>query len=316
MVKDAMLSKLFSKKNVVPRYLDPTIDLVFKKLFGDKSNKDVTIDFLNTILELKPGNFITTVEFNDPFNRKRNKQDKLSVVDVRCSDQAGKTYIVEMQADLVSDFKQRCEYYVAKEFSSQLNKKDFYGAATPVMLVAVLDFTLFDEHERYLSHHAVTDLVDGKVYLNSMKFHFIELKKFNKTESQLSNMIDRWVFFFKHAKDYRDNPEKIARGNKAISTAFEIVNQSNWTKKELAMYDRRLDALRLQRARMADAKQKGIEEGLAKGEKRGEKKGEQKAALSIAQNLLAQGVDEKIVINATKLPIDAIKKLKSKEKKG
>lgn len=277
----------------MPRYLDPTVDLVFKKLFGEKSHKEITIDFLNNILELKPGDLITSIEFNDTFNRKRNKQDKLSIVDVRCTDQTGKTYIVEMQADSVSDFKQRCEYYVAKEFSSQLNKKDFYGAATPVMLVAVLDFSLFEEHKRYLSHHAVTDLCDGKVYLNSMKFHFIELKKFDKTESQLSDMIDRWIFFFKHAKDYRDNPEKIARGNKAIATAFEIVDQSNWTKKELAMYDRSVDALRLQRARMVDAKKRGHAE---------EKK-------TIAYAMVSAGEDIAKIAKFTGLPVDAIKKL-------
>ncbi|OON95102.1 MAG: hypothetical protein ATN31_01990 [Candidatus Epulonipiscioides saccharophilum] len=33
--------------------LSPTMDFIFKKIFGDEQNKDLLIDFLNAVLEYK-----------------------------------------------------------------------------------------------------------------------------------------------------------------------------------------------------------------------------------------------------------------------
>jgi predicted transposase/invertase (TIGR01784 family) len=290
---------IFERDMTMPKkYLDPTVDLVFKKLFGDKSHKDVTIDFLNNILGRTKGNLIDHIELNDPFNRKENREDRLSIVDVRCTDQAGKTYIVEMQATAEPDFRQRCEHYVACELSSQLNEKMPYGAVTPVIMVAILGFPLFKKHERHLTHHAITDLYDGVVYLNNMEFHFIELPKFNKTEDQLTNDVDRWIFFFGHAAEYRNNPDKIAKKNKAIATAFEIVDQANWSKKEIAEYNRDVDVRRRTQAKFVDEH----EQGLVKGRKEEKNK--------IARNMLAKKMAVEDIAEITGLPLEALKKLK------
>lgn len=280
------------------RYLDPTVDFVFKKIFGDKSHKEVTIDFLNTILENKGEHRIVAIDFNDTFNRKENKSDRLSIVDVRCTDQAGKTYIVEMQADFEPDFRQRCQYYVSCELSSQLDVKEPYGNITPVILVAVLDFTIFPEHNRVLTHHTVTDMYDNKSYLEDMGFHFIELKKFEKTENQLTNDIDRWIFFLKYAAKYCKSPEKVAKKNRAIVTAFQIVDQVNWSKQELATYERRVDVMRRQRSKITDALKKG------------RAKGAHEKARAVAKQLLTEGLQMNLIEKVTGLSEDEIKKIK------
>jgi len=38
----------------MPEFMDPTTDFGFKKLFGDEANADLTISFLNDLLELNP----------------------------------------------------------------------------------------------------------------------------------------------------------------------------------------------------------------------------------------------------------------------
>ncbi|MCL4706484.1 PD-(D/E)XK nuclease family transposase [bacterium] len=35
------------------RYLDPTTDFGFKKLFGEEANKDIIMSFINEVLELR-----------------------------------------------------------------------------------------------------------------------------------------------------------------------------------------------------------------------------------------------------------------------
>lgn len=310
------------------RYLNPTVDIVFKKLFGEKGHKDLTIDFLNNVLERKKGELITKIDFNDTFNRKDNKDDRLSVVDVRCTDQAGETYIVEMQAEFEVDFAQRCQYYVACELSSQLSVKKPYASVTPVIMVAVLDFNLFEQHDRYLTHHVITDTNDHKSYLKHMQFHFVELKKFKKTESELKTALDRWLFFFRSAEEYRAKPARVAKNSEVIATAFEIVDQTNWKKKDLIMYERRVDLMRRRRATLVDAREKSFNKGMTKGEQKGHEaglaagreegraagreEGREDASLAIARNMLAKGIDIDTIIDVTGLSRDAIRKLRKK----
>lgn len=47
------------------KYLSPRTEVCFKKLFGNKHHKTLTIDFLNCILDLKERNLIETVKFAD-----------------------------------------------------------------------------------------------------------------------------------------------------------------------------------------------------------------------------------------------------------
>jgi len=47
------------------KYLSPRTDIGFKKLFGSKDHKALTIDFFNCILDRKEGNLIEKVKFAD-----------------------------------------------------------------------------------------------------------------------------------------------------------------------------------------------------------------------------------------------------------
>ena len=60
-------------------FLDPTSDLAFKKLFGNAAHKNILIDFLNAVLERKPGEKIVDVVFNDPYNTPETPLSKLSI---------------------------------------------------------------------------------------------------------------------------------------------------------------------------------------------------------------------------------------------
>jgi predicted transposase/invertase (TIGR01784 family) len=276
------------------RYLDPTTDIAFKKLFGDKAHENVTRDFLNNVLGLKDGERIVTLNFSDTFNRKENDEDRLSIVDVRCTDEAGNVYIVEMQARFEPDFKERCQYYVASELASQLNESDPFAKLTPVKLVCVLglSFGLF-KHKRYLSHHLLIDTEDYKNYLEHIAFHFVELKKFTKTEEELSDDVERWIFFLKHAAEYQDKPTKISKGNKAIADAFEIITRVNWNKAELRAYAKSVDTKRRNKSVLEyeRTEERMLERTL------------------IAKKLLTKKIDIEDIAEVTGLSVDVIKKM-------
>ena len=88
------------------RYLNPKADLTFKKVFGE--HPDLIISFLNALLPFeKPEEEITQVEYLNPEMVPQTPFHKDSIVDVRCKDQSGRQFIVEMQMMWTSAYKQR-----------------------------------------------------------------------------------------------------------------------------------------------------------------------------------------------------------------
>jgi predicted transposase/invertase (TIGR01784 family) len=182
--------------------------------------------------------------------------------------------------------------------STQLNKHIDFDQLTPVIVVSVMDFILFQRHDRYLSHHWLTDQFDGIRDLNLLEFHYIELPKFKKNENELTTDLERWVFFLSYASQYMDLPQKIAHSNEAIADAFDIVSIQNWTKAELELYEMHLDAVRCRR-------------GELKTERRlGKKEGEYNNACNVARKMLTNGFSIQDVALYTGLSIDQIKELK------
>lgn len=68
-------------------FLDPTSDIAFKKLFGDKERKNILIDFLNSVLGRVEGEKIVDVTIGDPHNYPKIRGAKFSIVDISCVDQ-------------------------------------------------------------------------------------------------------------------------------------------------------------------------------------------------------------------------------------
>ena len=104
-----------------------------------------------------------------------------------------------------------------------------------------------------------------------------------------------------------------------LEDAFNILAQSNWSKKELEAYDKYLDAIRSAASQLetafekgiAKGMEKGIAEGKAEGMAEGKAKGEKKKAIEIANQLL-DILDIETVAKKTGLSIDEIKSLKNK----
>jgi hypothetical protein len=66
----------------MPLGIKPTVDFVFKKIFGSPENSAALIGLLNAILKLRHP--IVAVEILNPFNYQEFALSKLIVLDVRC----------------------------------------------------------------------------------------------------------------------------------------------------------------------------------------------------------------------------------------
>ena len=309
------------------KFLSPTVDMVFKRLFGDKKHTERTKSFLNAVLERKPGSLITDVTIEDVSNIPPLVEDKKSFVDLKCRDEKGIEYIVEMQSAKQAYFLKRATYYTSFDIVDQVNRHRDYEFITPVIFIGVLDFEVFQDKDisHPLTHHLLKETITNKQIMRDVEFHFIELKKFKKSLEELETDTDRWIYFIKEADALNAIPKEFD-DNDMFAKAFNILEESAWTREERIAYMKTIDLRWQEKHRITaareDALKDGIEQGIEEGKKegieqgrkdgiqQGIEQGEKKRNCEIAINMLAANIELDTISMVTGLNVDEIKKLK------
>ena len=132
-------SRLFwsETQSIMKRYLDPKNDLVFKRVFGE--HPEVLRAFLNEVLPLKEGEKIESLEYLSPEQIPEIPVLKHTIVDVRCKDQQGRQFIVEMQMEWTLNFKQRVYFNACKAYVRQLGRGEKYELLQPVFGLSLVN---------------------------------------------------------------------------------------------------------------------------------------------------------------------------------
>ncbi len=284
-------------------FLDPTNDYAFRRIFGNEKKPNILISFLNSILHLRGERVIQQVSLANPSQVPHIKDIKETVLDVRCQDESGAEYIVEMQVLNQKYFDKRVLYYASKTYANQLDSGTQYTELVPVTFLGILNFN-FTENSHYISTHTIHDVETKEHILTDFRFTFAELSKFKKAAHELVAVEDKWLYFLKHATELNAIPEIIQE--QAIKDAFRIANQANWTKRELEVYDKRNMMIEdeIQRIRY------GEEQGEKKGRKEGREEGRKQRNIEVAKNLLTEGHDLALIAKVTELSIAEIEKIK------
>ncbi|MDG7057614.1 MAG: Rpn family recombination-promoting nuclease/putative transposase, partial [Wolbachia endosymbiont of Penenirmus auritus] len=228
------------------KFLDPKLDLTFKKIFGTEKNKNILIHFLNDILGFTGVNTIQEVEFLSTIMDPEIASNKQSIVDVLCKDSYGNRYIAEMQLARDKGFEKRAQLYAAKAYSRQLDKSGNYIDLKKVFFIAISNSTLFPPEVEYISTHNIRDIKTNGHYLKDFQFVFIELPKFAKNRvEELESTVERWCFFFKYAEDTTDEDlRNIAEKSPIIKLAYDELDKFRWNEKDLLAYEERIMDLR------------------------------------------------------------------------
>jgi len=280
------------------KFLDPTNDYAFKQIFENEAKKDILINFLNSILQYEGEETITDVTLLNPRQAPHIAGAKETILDVRCHDQSGAEYIVEMQVVNQKAFDKRVLYYASKAYSQQLSSSKQYDQLNPIIFLGILNFS-FTENAHYLSTHQIYDIETKEHLLKDFQFTFVELPKFLKQEKDLQTVADKWIYFLKHAQELEAVPAVIHE--QALKEAFEIVNRINWNQTELDYYDQRAIAVVDEAMRV----QFGIEWGRKEGKEEGLKEEKKRIALK----MLAGGTEVDSVSEITGLTTDELEQL-------
>ncbi len=236
------------------KFVDVKNDIAFRKVFGNENRKETLISFLNAVLDFHGDQRITQVTILNPYQLPKLKGGKVTIIDVKAIDQAGHTYIIEMQVGDIDGFAKRVLFYTSKSYSDQIKRADFYRKLRPVIFIGILDFE-HTENKNYISRSQIRDVETGEQTIKDMEFNYIELPKFTLNLHELKTLTEKWVYFIKNAENLDVVPENI--NDEGLQSAYEEANVQTWTQEELDAYEYAFMREEDERARLDKAEMKG-----------------------------------------------------------
>jgi len=249
-----------------PVFGDPKTDFVFQRIFGSDDHKTALLGFLNHILQFDDVHRITSVTLLPPERRPKVSELKHSIVDVKCVDARGTTYIVEMQVFNVEAFEKRVMYNVAKAYTNQLGVGFAYPELDDVIGISICDFELWPRGEApyvpMLSRWRMQEQQSGVTGLPQLQLVFLELPKYGGGNNP-QTFVDKWAYFFREAGNLLAIPEALR--HPALLDALEGARTARFNREEWDAYLAASMAIQNERGALALARSEGHSEGRSKG---------------------------------------------------
>lgn len=281
------------------RYLDPKNDLTFKKIFG--THPHLLKSFLNALLPLSSP--IDTLEYLPAELVPELPILKHSIVDVRCIDEKGHQFIVEMQMFWTDSFKSRVVFNASKAYVQQLSRGREYVGLQPVYALSLVNEIYEHNTTEFYHHYSLVHSVVPAMKLEGLEFVFVELPKFKPQTIVDKKMQVLWLRYLTEIKDSTENIPAELLNNPETNEAVEYLRESAFSRAELAGYDRYWDGIQTERTLYLE---RGIE-GERRGEARGEINGAHKKAVEMAGNLKRMGVlTNEQIAEATSLTLNQV----------
>lgn len=247
-------------------------DFVFRRIFA--KHPQILRGLLNDLLDRQGDRTIEGIEYLPSEQLPLVAGAKLSILDVRCRDRAGITFVVEMQLLHMAGFVNRVVYNACKAYTDQLKVGEPYTKLTDVIAISICDFVLWPDAEQdaakaprvpMLSRWNMTERGSGNHGLLQVQYAFLELPKLAGRKPETG--AELWAWLFVHGPELTEVPPELPQG--PHREAVELANEATFTLLEFEAYRKVMDEIQ-QAREYGEAKwAKGREAGLTEGHKSG-----------------------------------------------
>jgi len=225
-------------------YLDPKNDLTFKRVFGE--HKHLCMSLINSMLPLeKP---IINIEYQTgELIPELTDVLRNTIVDVRCTDEDDRKFIVEMQLFWSESFKSRVLLNASKAYVMQLDKADKISLIRPVYALNFVNET-FEKSpamkDEYFHHYKIVNIRNTEKQIKGLEFLFVELPKFkpqNRAEKKLQEL---WLRFLTEVNESTIEIPQELLDNEHTREAVGYMERAAYSKEQLLTYDKwKIDVL-------------------------------------------------------------------------
>ena len=288
-------------QGIEERYISLLTDFGFKRIFRTAPNKDLLINFLNSLFDGRK--VIRDLKYSNSEHVGDVYAERKAIFDVYCESEDGEKFIVEMQNASQRFFKDRSVFYSTFPIREQAPKTGYWDyRLNAVYTVALLNYDMKDDafDENAISHQVqLCDTATHRVFYDKMEFIYVEVTKFNKTEAELVTLYDKWLYALKNLEQLTERPAALR--DKIFDRLFQVAEIAKFTPLELKEYEDSLKVYRDLKNSLDHAEEKGYvkghEEGLAEG------------IIMTAKKFKSMGVETAVIQKATGLTAEEIEAL-------
>lgn len=287
---------------MIDKYINPHTDFGFKRLFGSEFNKELLISFLNAMFHgeqnVQDVTYLNSEQLGDRIDARR------AVFDVYCENDKGEKFIVEMQNVYQEFFKDRTIYYSTfpiREQAQRGGEWDFH--LNPVYTIGLLNFNFADGLENAKRWHHEVKLMEvdtHEVFYDKLTYIYVEIPKFDKKETELVTMYDKWMFVLKNLSKLMQRPAALQE--RVFTRLFEQAEIAKFNQQDQKLYEDSVNAYRDIVNAIRTAEKTKFAEGIAEGRAEG--------FMEVAKKMLDKGMSAEVVADMTGLSLDEVSKLK------
>ena len=315
---------------MIDKYINPHTDFGFKRLFGSEFNKELLISFLNAMFHgeqnVQNVTYLNSEQLGDRVDARR------AIFDVYCENDKSEKFIVEMQNVYQEFFKDRTIYYSTFPIREQAQRGgDWDFHLNPVYTIGLLNFNFADGLDNAKRWHHEVKLMEvdtHEVFYDKLTYIYVEIPKFDKKETELVTMYDKWMYVLKNLSKLMQRPAALQE--RVFTRLFEQAEIAKFNKQDQKLYEDSMNAYRdiVNAIRTAEKKKyaegeaeglakglvegraKGLVEGRAEGLVEGRAEGRAEGIVEVAKKMLDKGMAAALVAEMTGLPLDKVSNLK------
>ncbi len=235
----------------------------------------------------------------------------MSILDIKAKNEKGIWFNVEMQISEDYHFDKRAIYYWAKLVTEQLSEGMMFKQLKKNISINILDFNFIPNRQDVHSCYKIINTATGQddKLDDVFELHYVELRKFNKLESEIATALDRWATFL--TKSDKLNKYQIPKElacDTAIVKAISAVDRM-FDEEERLIYDVRMQSLIEVESKIASAEEKGMKKGMEKGMEKGIKQGIEISQKKMILKAYQTGLNIEMISQILAIEPDIVRKM-------
>ncbi|MEI5888362.1 Rpn family recombination-promoting nuclease/putative transposase [Bacillus albus] len=309
---------VYVKKNLV----NLRIDFAFKRLFGVEGNEDILIGFLNAVLQSSIDEEITSLHFDDPHLPREQKDDKLSILDLRATLNNGIKINIEIQVRDKKDMIERSLFYWSGMYYSQMTQGMKYTELRPTICINIVDFILFPEEKEFHNVNTVMNRKSKRIITENMQLHFLEIPKViqewkEERVDPWEDILARWLLLFPAYENEKLTTilEGIAmEKDPVLKKAIEDWERLSSDKDFLRLYEAREKAIKDRISEIETAEEKAAKKAAEIATKKATEETRIATKIEMIHNMDKMGLPVEQIVKVVNLSVEEVNEiLRNKE---
>ena len=232
-----------------------------------QKNEEVLRNLLATLLEMNEAD-IVSCRIENPIELGREIKGKECILDAKIILNDARIINIELQVYKQTYWVNRSLLYWSRAYDSIKSGQE-YDRLLPTYHIGILDFTLFNEHPKFMARYQILDVDDHFLYSDKLCIKVLDLTQIEKAKKQpeTNKKLLKWASIFK--AETLEELEQLAGKEEVFENMVLTLKKLSEDEKIRMQCEAREDYERCLLSEYSAGKREGIEEGIEKGVEQG-----------------------------------------------